>query len=1070
MNQWYRFLGVRPRETQTVWLFFVHNFLLGVGTILVYVVANVGLLAENPGRNLPLAYCVSALAMMAVGRAHAHFEHHALLRKVATRGLLVALVITVVLGLLLLRAPSVVTAVAIMTGYRLVYLLTSLEFWGMSAAVFTVRQGRRLFSVVSSGNVPAKALGASIAVFVPSSSALELLLLTAAVAYGLALLIQRATFRAQLLGAPAEPPPDAQPLASRPPLLSGVLGSSPLVRTMGLSIMAIATVAAGVEYLFFVNVQYQLREQTTPLEYVGGVLAFTYLLAMLLKLVLTRHGLDRLGVRSTLAALPLVALGGVLLYGVLRAAGVGPVGLVTYFGGLFLVLEVLRRAVFEPVFVVLFQPMSAAERLAGHAVVKGFYEPLGLGLGGALLLGLHYAPSLGQWVPLLWMGGALIGAAILLNHAYINYINELKRALGLRFMPDSLLGVAAGTQPAANGQAARLSHKKAIRTIDYLQKAESAALVHHAEDLLKHADSRVRNRVLNLLGSHADATLLRRLALDDPDAVVREMASRLASHHREGDDLLDHPDLAVRKGAVRGRLEIAPTDARAQASLAQIAAASESNSRLAALGLLDLLPLESQVEVVTASFHSPDPAVVHLAVHAAANAPRSELISHLLTLLRVKAVRQSASACLAKIGEAALPCLKEALAKEVDGCRLLALAQVCARIASPAARQLLVEAGQGPSLSGRAAALRAMNGYATVLADKPLFQRLVEEEMRFAQQLLHGMAASTTELRTALRYEMRRCQQRIFGLLLQVYERQPLLDAQRAVVHATGERQATALEILDNLMPRPIYQGLEAMLDAGRLRDKVQRFDYLLGPAILSETIQTTVVRRGSAAFSAWTIAVALPQWHPQPATVAFLHPHLEAANPLIRESALYVLRQLPVQRPAAYDQLLALHPSVSALLMTTPDPTPSATTRERVLMLKGTALFTETPENVLGTIVPIMREVSFQPEQEIFVKGALGTSLFIVGEGEVGIFDGTRQLTTFGKGDFFGELALLDAEARSATAVALSPVVAFRIDQEDFYEVMEECSEVARNIMRVLCQRLRRQNEKMQSFAPAPA
>lgn len=87
-----------------------------------------------------------------------------------------------------------------------------------------------------------------------------------------------------------------------------------------------------------------------------------------------------------------------------------------------------------------------------------------------------------------------------------------------------------------------------------------------------------------------------------------------------------------------------------------------------------------------------------------------------------------------------------------------------------------------------------------------------------------------------------------------------------------------------------------------------------------------------------------------------------------------------------------------------------------------------------------------------------------------MGIFDGPRQFTTFRRGEFFGELALLDAEARSASAVALGPVVAFRIDQEDFYDVMEECAEVVRNVMRVLCLRLRRQNEKMQSAVPASA
>ncbi|QJX48708.1 cyclic nucleotide-binding domain-containing protein [Hymenobacter taeanensis] len=135
----------------------------------------------------------------------------------------------------------------------------------------------------------------------------------------------------------------------------------------------------------------------------------------------------------------------------------------------------------------------------------------------------------------------------------------------------------------------------------------------------------------------------------------------------------------------------------------------------------------------------------------------------------------------------------------------------------------------------------------------------------------------------------------------------------------------------------------------------------------------------------------------------------------------------------------------------------------ERVALLKNTALFAETPENVLSSIVPIMKEVAFQEGEQIFAKGDLGTSLFIVQEGEVHIFSGTQQLATFRPGDFFGELALLDAEPRSASAVAHGAVVTFRLDQEDFYDVMEERGEVLRNILRVLCQRLRRQNEKMQ-------
>ncbi|RZJ59236.1 MAG: cyclic nucleotide-binding domain-containing protein, partial [Hymenobacter sp.] len=127
-------------------------------------------------------------------------------------------------------------------------------------------------------------------------------------------------------------------------------------------------------------------------------------------------------------------------------------------------------------------------------------------------------------------------------------------------------------------------------------------------------------------------------------------------------------------------------------------------------------------------------------------------------------------------------------------------------------------------------------------------------------------------------------------------------------------------------------------------------------------------------------------------------------------------------------------------------------------------ALFAQTPENVLSSIVPIMQEVSFAAGQQIFAKGDLGSSLYIVYAGAVDIFNGTQRLMTFHKGDFFGELALLDAEPRSATAVAQEAVTAFRLDQEDFYDVMEERPEVLRNILRVLCQRLRRQNEALRA------
>lgn len=446
-------------------------------------------------------------------------------------------------------------------------------------------------------------------------------------------------------------------------------------------------------------------------------------------------------------------------------------------------------------------------------------------------------------------------------------------------------------------------------------------------------------------------------------------------------------------------------------------------------------------------------------------APPQALLTQLL-VGRGRAARvgwQAAADALVQHADACLPLVQAALAEVAEEPALARLAQVCARVASPAARQLLVELAQCPDLPSRAVALRALGSLPAVPAEAYLFHQLAEEELRLAQHLLHGMQAAKTDLGAALGYEVRQGRQRLLSALLQVYAQPALRTAQRRLVHLASERQPAALETLAELLPQPLYRGLQALLDGGDLPSKVQVLDDLLGPLATAEPVAALVVRQGAAAFSAWTISVALRQWHPQPAAVAQLVPHLHATSALVRESALAVLQQLPVQRPAAHDMLCALYPTSDFIAMAASDATfcSCASARARVQILKGTALFAETPENVLADLVPIMQEVTYRAGQEIFAKGALGTSLFMVCQGEVAIYDGDRHLATFGAGDFFGELALLDAEPRSATAVAHGSVVAFRLDQEDFYEVMEERYEVLRTILRVLCQRLRHQNEQ---------
>ena len=881
-----RLLGVQPDEGRTVWLFFLHNFLLGIGTIQVYVAANVLLLENNPERNLPLAYGVAALLMLAAGKIYGHYEHHWALQKLAGRVLLAVVALAGVVAVLVLTGHSVASAVAVMAGYRVIYLLTNLEFWGVSAVVFDVRQGRRLFGVISAGDMPAKALGAVLGLLVHSNAELPGLLLLAFGAYLGALLVLRATLRSHAVEAtPGRRGMRQQAVAEK---LRGWFGDSRLVQTMCLALLTLAAVTTGIEYLFFVNVKHRFHDEAAVMHFVGSVLIVTYLLGLIFKLLLSQRTLDRLGVRRVLLALPVALLAGLALY-----AGLGRAGTETrllYYCGLFLGLEVLRRAVFDPVFLLLFQALSATERLQAHTLAKGLYEPLGMALAGGLLFALHAVPGGQTWLPFVWMGLLTLTGLGLLLRTYREYVAELQHALGRRFAEDET------TAPATD----------------------------------------------------------------------------------------EAPTLPATPGDVQ----------------------------------------------------------------------------HLIRELGSKAGRAAATQRLLRLGAAALPMLNDFLSADPDQKLVRRVALVCGRLRLPAARQVLVALARQPNLFRREAALRALRHFDVAPPEVPLFQALVHDEQVLAQQLLHGQASASAELVGCLDYELGRVQQRIFALLGQIYPPRLIADAQRGVAHAARERQANALEILDNSIARPVYQGLQALLTVAAPAEKERTFDRLLGPLLAPSPIVETIVERGETAFTDWTVRVALDQWQPAAGTVGALAPHLRSLSPLVRDSAFRVLARLRHAQVALYQQVQAAHQTLDSLLMSHASHATHIAAAERVEVLQQTALFAQTPENVLSSIVPIMQEVSFAAGQQIFAKGDLGSSLYIVYAGAVDIFSGAQRLMTFRKGDFFGELALLDAEPRSATAVAQEAVTAFRLDQEDFYDVMEERPEVLRNILRVLCQRLRRQNE----------
>ena len=133
----------------------------------------------------------------------------------------------------------------------------------------------------------------------------------------------------------------------------------------------------------------------------------------------------------------------------------------------------------------------------------------------------------------------------------------------------------------------------------------------------------------------------------------------------------------------------------------------------------------------------------------------------------------------------------------------------------------------------------------------------------------------------------------------------------------------------------------------------------------------------------------------------------------------------------------------------------------EKVLILKSLAIFSESPETILSELAPLMQEDEVEQGTVLFKEGDTGDCMYIIYKGQVKIHKGSTTLAILKEKEVFGELSLLDSETRSASATANSDCFLFKIDQEPFYELMETRPEVAKGFIKILCHRLRAQNEK---------
>lgn len=921
------------------------------------------------------------------------------------------------------RGSTAVLPVLFATFYISQAVFVSLHYWTFATDYFDTLSSKRLFPMFAVGASVGGMLGGALAVAVSRLFSGQAVVLAWAIALlAAALHVRLARVRLMRWAPVGESEADE----------SSVEGLRGAVRYLRRSRMAAWLVVSVTGMVFSLTLMQFLYldifagafETTEKLAvFFGAYLAITNAIEILVGNALTPWLIRRFGVAQANLAHPVLsvvtfvalAVDPVLWAAVLARAN----------------RELLENALAGPVRALSYNALPHRFRGRMRALLEGVVFFAAMSIAGVVLL------MLGDGISYAWLAGigglgAILyaGANWIVRREYLkSLVDELRHGrLDLGVVADAL-----GTREL--GELAELWEQ----TLDDEPKRVSSALLDLAAPLAArgltdvvarqfgHRDPRVRASSLRALVGTAprDCLSLIGRGLDDPDVSVRLLAAGSTAELSE-----IPPELTAR---LRTLLDDANADVRAESALRLgcegeqllIDMARSASPDVAMAALERLPPGAADTALALADSQTPEVRAAALACIARVGAVERLTASRLIDDLRHDhpAVRRSAAAALAGRRD---PSVIEALAATLDDvaravrreaqAALASLGDDGVRAAAPHCRGMrlwTVDAALGTVAA-------AGGGVAEAVLHRCFADR-VREAWTARLAIEHCPADADLKgrfLRAALLNAHARARKLAFRILEHIEDPAVVRSVVRSIDHDGRRARADALEVLSNLGEREVAGRLALLIEDGAIDDKLAG----LGGIVVPPLNLTDVLREACVSPDPWLRRAAGRYGD---ADTADIRTRLPEAGDIESETEIQ-------------EEIM-----------------------ERLLALQRVSLFAHLSLEQLEIVNRLLQPARFIEGEVIVREGEPGSELFILVEGEVAIYKAwntpaEERRAIMGPGAYFGEIAILDNEPRSATIVATEDCRLFTLDSARFKELLLQAPEISFDVFPVLTARIR--------------
>lgn len=877
----HRLLSLFNLRTDEAWLvtnLFWLQFFQGAGVAIFNTVAFALFLQQFDVHELPKVYLFSAVLLWLTGWAYSKFEHAVSIKK-----LVPAVIVTAALSILAFRlqfffTDSPLFIFAMFSWYYVIYLLTNLEFWGVAALLFDIRQSKRLFGMIGAGDIPAKLIGYSaVPVLIPFVGSYNLLVVS------LVLILCSLFFYVKLkragkldLHVKHEHHRQGHATQNLTELIKGFFGNRMIAMVAGLSFVVVTCVTV-ISFAFYSEIKNEAKANEGLAAFIAMFYAGGRVFAIFIRLIFTGRITSIIGTKGSLLISPMILFIFLITIILLPLFPHGQYTVLYIFGIMAIVTEVLKTSLQDPVFLSLMQPLSSGLRLKGHTIVKGVMDPFALAFTGFMLYGiLKVSGKVDLYLLSYLLFTLLIIWVVMIFMVDKEYVRTLVTALHKRYSVGQEINLEdERTQIVLQEKLQHGERGEAIYVLNLFDRQYGDDKQAFILKALEHLSPEVKMEALKIVEHRkiqAAIPYIEKLIANKEDAQLVSEAVKakcmLQTDEAENmEEYLKESDERIVKAAIVGLMTSGGISAMVTAGqkLLQLISSENANERKLAAEIIGELGVTSFYKPLLHLLQDENDVVVQAAIVAAGKVKNEKLAAELMSFFIANRFGKQTLESLYHCGNKVLPIVRQTLLQQQLTHRQQSkLILLCGRIGTDEAIRLLNElVWQLPAMRRLIFHSLHVSVFQSLPGDRQKHVELINDYMNSAIRILFMIrelppTPTAVVLANALHLELDEIRDSLLLLFSFVYDKEKMIKARNAFQVRKKESIANALELVEISVPKEISLQFIIAFEPATVADRCRALKPYFKETLSYEDIIDDILNDRAHHFHRWTKAAAL--------------------------------------------------------------------------------------------------------------------------------------------------------------------------------------------------------------------